>query len=82
MTKKEISKKSSKLNLKPIDLSFYCSNTIELLLMHCTYYSNTRGITNMVLGRERWQRRMVLGSSAMDVVRMVWGWWRGERGEY
>jgi hypothetical protein len=27
-------------------------------------------------------RRMVLGGGAMDMVRMVWGRWRGERGEY
>jgi hypothetical protein len=28
------------------------------------------------------RRRMVLGGGTADVVRMVWGRWRGERGEY
>jgi hypothetical protein len=36
----------------------------------------------MVLGGERWWRRMVLGGGTVDVVRMVCGWWCGERGEY
>jgi hypothetical protein len=36
----------------------------------------------MVLGRERWQRRMVLGGGTANVVRMAWGQWCGKRGEY
>jgi hypothetical protein len=36
----------------------------------------------MVLGEERWWRRMVLGGGTANVVSMAWGRQCGERGEY